>query len=283
MRAHARTHTHACARAHPHTQTHLEIERETRARTGNHAADSSAALATHAASSLYISRHRVAQRWRAAPATSSRPPGLVVCGMGLIPSSRWGLRSVGREKQRGASQVGRTRRAVADVGARLGAPQRLLWRLLRVTSARSGRGVHGLRAAARAQARLCSCGRREVVWTSLASASKRGLVRCLAADAARAQTRGPQRHAHSAHDAALLAYAAPQVWIPRSRADEPHDSALLDVRITLTLSERTRALLSTSKHAEPHHSSNLSNIHGCCACSATMCLEFCKYGSPTPR
>ena len=54
--ARARAHTHTCVRARPstHTNTPRDRERETRARTGNHAADSSAALAAHPASSLSL-------------------------------------------------------------------------------------------------------------------------------------------------------------------------------------------------------------------------------------
>jgi len=125
--ARARTHIHAHALTHTHTYRHIHIyigrERDTRAhgqsrsRFDRSTRDSCLILS--------LSRNRVVQRRRAVPASSSRPPELGVCGMGLNPSLRMGLRSVVRERQRGAIQVGRTRRAAPDVGARLCATHRL--------------------------------------------------------------------------------------------------------------------------------------------------------------
>ena len=200
MRAHARTHTHACARAHPHTQTHLEIERERRARARAITPPIRAQRSRHIPHPLSLS---ISPSRRPALARSARHVVAPARARGVWDGAdsklaaglaqRWSRETTRREPGR-ADAARRCRRGCASW-----CPAATLWRLMRVTSARSGRGVHGLRAAARTQARLCSCGRRDVVWTSLANASRRGLSRRLAAVAARAQTHGPQRHAHSAH------------------------------------------------------------------------------------
>ena len=205
--ARTRAHTHTRTRAHTYTQRsrHTYIERETRARTSNHAADSSAALATHTSSPLSLSPSRRPALTRSArhivaPARARCVWGGAESKLAACLAQRWARETERREPGR-ADAARRCRRGCASWRHAA-----IRWRLLRVTSARSGRGAHGLRAAARTQARRCSCDRREVVCAILASASNRCLSRRMAADVARAQTHGPQRHAHPAHDAALMAW-----------------------------------------------------------------------------
>ena len=206
-RARARTHIHAHALTHTHTYRHIYIyigrERDTRAHGQSRSRFDRSTCDSCIILSLSQSRRTVPTRSARQFVAPARARG-VWDGVESKLADGLAQRCARETKRRDPGRADAARRSRRGC-----APLRhasIIWRLLRVTSARSGRGVHGLRAAARAQARLCSCDRRDVVWASIASASRRGLFRRMAADAARAHTHGPQRHAHSTHDVVLLAW-----------------------------------------------------------------------------